>query len=199
MKRIGSKLATAVLVLTAVVLMIAAARANAQQAAGTASSQQTTSPSSMVCSEMPQDQSRDALCEADRDDSSSLWPVPKVIPASEPADASEAERGEQVASERKATAEPKPTENASVPAAVPERVDVTAEATQKAEAVVSVNPPVPTGTPAPEYSGNGWHPESAIHDHGTGDNSGVCPACGLIYGPAGGAEGQYTEQDGLMD
>ena len=80
MRRIGSKLATAVLVLTAVVLMIAAAQTNAQPADGTVSSQQSTSPSSMVCSEIPQDRSRDALCEADRDDSSSLWPVPKVIP-----------------------------------------------------------------------------------------------------------------------
>lgn len=68
-------------------------------------------------------------------------------------------------------------------------------------------------TPAPEqstlvpdeseqdtgYADNGWQPEAEEHYHGNGSDSGTCPACGLIYGPAGGAEGQYGEQDGLMD
>lgn len=61
--------------------------------------------------------------------------------------------------------------------------------------------PVPMSTPPAEisYSANGWQPTAAEHDHGTGTDSGVCPACGLLYGPAGGAQGQYTAQDGLMD
>ena len=50
-----------------------------------------------------------------------------------------------------------------------------------------------------DRSENGWQPEKVVHDHGTGTNAGVCPACGLIYGPAGGEEGQYGEQDGMMD
>ena len=49
------------------------------------------------------------------------------------------------------------------------------------------------------YADNGWQPEAVEHYHGNGSDSGTCPACGLIYGPAGGAEGQYGEQDGLMD
>ena len=61
--------------------------------------------------------------------------------------------------------------------------------------------PVSVPTPSAEisYSANGWQPTAAEHDHGTGADSGVCPACGLLYGPAGGAQGQYTAQDGLMD
>ena len=58
-------------------------------------------------------------------------------------------------------------------------------------------PPAPSAEIS--YSANGWQPTAAEHDHGTGTDSGVCPACGLLYGPAGGAQGQYTAQDGLMD
>ena len=59
---------------------------------------------------------------------------------------------------------------------------------------VHVEPEQNTG-----YADNGWQPEAVEHYHGNGSDSGTCPACGLIYGPAGGAEGQYGEQDGLMD
>ena len=61
--------------------------------------------------------------------------------------------------------------------------------------------PVSVPTPSAEisYSANGWQPTAAEHNHGTGADSGICPACGLLYGPAGGAQGQYTTQDGLMD
>ena len=61
-------------------------------------------------------------------------------------------------------------------------------------------PPAPESTPeqTPDYADNGWQPEAAEHYHGNGSDAGTCPACGLIYGPAGGAEGQYGEQDGLM-
>ena len=58
---------------------------------------------------------------------------------------------------------------------------------------------VPTPSAEISYSANGWQPTAAEHDHGTGADSGVCPACGLLYGPAGGVQGQYTAQDGLMD
>ena len=57
----------------------------------------------------------------------------------------------------------------------------------------------PTPSAEISYSANGWQPTAAEHDHGTGADSGVCPACGLLYGPAGGVQGQYTAQDGLMD
>ena len=58
-------------------------------------------------------------------------------------------------------------------------------------------PPAPSAEIS--YSANGWQPTAAEHNHGAGADSGVCPACGLLYGPAGGAQGQYTAQDGLMD
>lgn len=58
---------------------------------------------------------------------------------------------------------------------------------------------VPTPSAEISYAANGWQPTAAEHDHGTGTDSGICPACGLLYGPAGGAQGQYTAQDGLMD
>jgi hypothetical protein len=57
----------------------------------------------------------------------------------------------------------------------------------------------PTPPAEISYSANGWQPTAAEHDHGAGVDSGVCPACGLLYGPAGGVQGQYTAQDGLMD
>lgn len=57
----------------------------------------------------------------------------------------------------------------------------------------------PTPSAEISYSTNGWQPTAAEHDHGTGADSGICPACGLLYGPAGGVQGQYTAQDGLMD
>lgn len=62
-------------------------------------------------------------------------------------------------------------------------------------------PPAPETMPEQNtgYADNGWQPEAAQHYHGNGTDAGTCPACGLIYGPAGGAEGQYGEQDGLMD
>ena len=69
--------------------------------------------------------------------------------------------------------------------------------TTNAEPAPPAAPPEPA--PAPSYSDNGWQPTAAEHDHGTGADSGVCPACGLLYGPAGGVQGQYTAQDGLMD
>lgn len=78
-----------------------------------------------------------------------------------------------------------------IPTAVPAVVPTPAETT--------VPVMQPTVAPAPDYAANGWQPESATHNHGSGTDAGVCPACGIIYGPAGGAEGQYGAQDGMMD
>ena len=57
--------------------------------------------------------------------------------------------------------------------------------------------PAPSEVPAPSYSENGWHPTSDTCYHGDGSDSGVCPCCGLIYGPAGGS-GEWTGEDGIM-
>lgn len=106
------------------------------------------------------------------------------------------------------------------PAATPAAAENTSAAAPAVTAAPTQEPtPVPTPeatsepTPVPEqsnpvhvepeqntgYADNGWQPEAVEHYHGNGSDSGTCPACGLIYGPAGGAEGQYGEQDGLMD
>ena len=57
--------------------------------------------------------------------------------------------------------------------------------------------PAPVEDSAPGYSENGWHPSSDIGYHGDGSDSGVCPCCGLIYGPAGGSV-EWTGTDGVM-
>ena len=57
--------------------------------------------------------------------------------------------------------------------------------------------PVPVEDPTPFYSENGWHPKSDTCYHGDGTDSGVCPCCGLIYGPAGGID-TWTGEDGVM-
>ena len=57
--------------------------------------------------------------------------------------------------------------------------------------------PAPSEVPAPSYSENGWHPSSDTCYHGDGADSGVCPCCGLIYGPAGGSV-EWTGTDGVM-
>ena len=57
--------------------------------------------------------------------------------------------------------------------------------------------PAPVEDPTPSYSENGWHPSSDTCYHGNGSDSGVCPCCGLIYGPAGGS-GEWTGEDGIM-
>ena len=56
---------------------------------------------------------------------------------------------------------------------------------------------VPVEASTPSYSENGWHSTSDICYHGDGTDSGVCPCCGLIYGPAGGS-GEWTGADGVM-
>ena len=57
--------------------------------------------------------------------------------------------------------------------------------------------PAPVEDPTPSYSENGWHPTSDTCYHGDGSDSGVCPCCGLIYGPADGS-GEWTGEDGIM-
>lgn len=97
----------------------------------------------------------------------------------------------------------------NTPAVAPE---VTAAPTQEpapvpTPEVTSEPTPVPEQSPPvhvePEqntgYADNGWQPEEVEHYHGSGSDSGTCPACGLIYGPSGGSDGQYGAQDGLMD
>ena len=106
---------------------------------------------------------------------------------------------EEVASSDAKEQDKEPEAATSVPVEQPTPVptpEATSEPTPVPEqsAPVHAEPEQNTG-----YADNGWQPEAEEHYHGNGSDSGTCPACGLIYGPAGGAEGQYGEQDGLMD
>ena len=50
-----------------------------------------------------------------------------------------------------------------------------------------------------DHAENGWRPTAAEHYHGNGTDCGVCPACGLCYGPGGGEVGALGPEDGMMD
>lgn len=99
-----------------------------------------------------------------------------------------------------APATPTPT---AAPASEAIPVSAQASTQEPTQAPTPAATPVPTSAPtaAPElsYAANGWRPESTTHYHGNGADAGVCPACGLIYGSAGGTAGQYGAQDGVMD
>ena len=85
------------------------------------------------------------------------------------------------------------------PTQAPAPVPTTAASAAPTPAATPVPTLAPTAAPELCYAENGWQPESIAHYHGNGADAGICPACGLIYGPAGGAEGQYGAQDGVMD
>ena len=84
------------------------------------------------------------------------------------------------------------------PTQAPAPVSTPASTTAPTPAATPVLTLSPTAAPELSYAANGWQPESAAHCHGNGADAGICPACGLIYGSAGGTEGQYGAQDGVM-
>lgn len=109
------------------------------------------------------------------------------------------------ASEKPTLATPQvEVEPTKVPAAPTPTAAPTVMPTEKPTSVPTVEPTIiptaePTAVPDISHAENGWQPSADEHYHGNGADSGVCPACGLIYGPSGGFEGQYGPEDGQMD
>ena len=98
------------------------------------------------------------------------------------------------------TAEPSPTAGPGQ-AAEPGPTQAPAPAAEPAAALhhdhPKPTPPAPTAAPTPVPTP--VPTPGPVCYHGNGTDSGVCTVCGLIYGPAGGSEGQYSEADGMMD
>lgn len=139
----------------------------------------------------------------------------KVVFSDEEDDSSSASVEEQDESKEEEQASSEEEEVPAVPTPAVTSEPVSSQPTEEPPVAVTPVPeptpeppaesaPIPPATESvpeqnPGYADNGWKPEAAEHYHGNGSDAGTCPACGLIYGPAGGAEGQYGEQDGLMD
>ena len=125
------------------------------------------------------------------------------------------------AQDRGTTAEPSPAPAAPVPPPVtpcePEKGQQPQAAAETASApTAEQTPPAdpPKEQPIPEqpkqeeqplppqqleqtdHAENGWQPTSTEHYHGNGTECGVCPACGLCYGP--GNNDALGPDDGIM-
>lgn len=98
------------------------------------------------------------------------------------------------------TAHSETSASVAVPTVSPTTVPTLAP-TAAPTAVPSAVPISEPNTPSPvdQSSQNGWQPDGTEHYHGNGSDSGVCSACGLIYGPTGGTNGSYDWDDGLID
>ena len=95
-----------------------------------------------------------------------------------------------------------PTSSASSATELPastEEHPVQIQTEQTAPAVPQEPIPSPDSISEYDHAENGWHPTAAEHYHGNGTDCGICPACGLCYGPGGGEAGALGPEDGMMD